>query len=185
MLTVWKKRFFSSKLKLFNTIKIQKKKKSFSKQNKKCKVFFLRVLYVWKSFNDNLADPSLYSSFLLCAISSGWPVFATLLACLAFAPQWRLVVQLVKPLCILVCILHPLTASYPGQRDGLDAIVGPRDGPSHAGYGISVPSQRQAVRYRPLHAAVALWEAFPGLQAVEDTEDCSGDGVESCNAITW
>lgn len=183
MLTVWKNHFLPQSLNYLIPLRSQKKKAFPNKT--KFKVFFTRSLCVWKSFNDNLTDPSLYSSFLLCAISSSWPVFATLLACLAFAPQWWLVVQLVKPLCILVCILHPLTAPYPGLRDGLDAVVGPRDGPSHAGYGISVPSQRQAVRYRPLHAAVALWETFPGLQAVEHTENCSGDGVKSCNAITW
>lgn len=63
--------------------------------------------------------------------------------------------------------------------------MGPSDGPCHAGYGVRVPPQGQAVGYCPLQAAVVLREALEGLQAVQDAEDGGGDRVECCNAITW
>lgn len=140
-------------------------------------------------FIQNPAQASLLSGFLLCAVRSVWLVFRSVLTALlprlTPAPRWRLVVQHVKPLCTHVCIFCPLAALYPGLRNGLDAVVSPGDGPCHAGYGVCVPSQSQAVSYRPLQATVVLWKAFPRLQAVEDAEDGSGDWVERCNAITW
>lgn len=93
-------------------------------------------------------------------------------------------VQRVESLRGHIRVLRPLTAPYPRLRSGLDAVVGPSDGPCHAGYGVRVPPQGQAVRYCPLQAAVVLWEALEGLQAVQDAEDGGGDRVECCNAIT-
>lgn len=90
-----------------------------------------------------------------------------------------------KPLCVHVRVLRSLAALYPQLRNSLDAIVGPGDGPRHAGYGVRVSSQGQTVRYCPLQAAILLWKAFPWLQAVEDAEDGSGDWVESRNTVTW
>lgn len=133
-------------------------------------------------------DESLSSSFLLCAIRSFWMALrcapTALLPCRAPAPLWWLVVQHVKSLCVHVCVIRPLTGLYPWLWNSLDAVVGSSNGPCHAGYGVCVPSQGQAVRYCPLQAAVALWKALPGLQAVEHAEDGSGDWVECCNAVT-
>lgn len=94
-------------------------------------------------------------------------------------------VQHVEPLCVGVGVLRPLAAPNPRLRNGLDAVVGPGDGPRHAGYGVRVASQRQAVRYCPLQAAVVRREAFSRLQAVENAEDGGGDRVERGNAVTW
>lgn len=142
-----------------------------------------------ESFCQTTVDESLGSSFPLCAIRSIWLAFrcvsTALLPCPTPTSSWRLVVQHVESLCVHVCVLRPLTALYPRLRNSLDAIVGSSDGPCHAGYGVCVPSQGQAVRYCPLQAAVVLWKALPGLQAVEDTEDGCGDWVECCNAVTW
>lgn len=82
-----------------------------------------------------------------------------------------------KPRCIHVSVLRPLTAPHPPLRNGLDSVVGPSDGPGHAGYGVCVTSQGQTVRYCPLQASVPLWKVVPWLKAVEDAEDGSGDRV--------
>ncbi len=159
----------------------------------KKKGIFLSIICVCvcvqESFCKTPVEGSLGSSFLLCAVRCVWRafrcVFTALLPCPAPASLWWLVVQHVKSLCVHVCVLCPLAALYPRLRNSLDAVVGPSDGPCHAGYGVRVPSQGQAVRYCPLQATVLLWKAFPGLQAVEDAEDGSGDWVECRNAITW
>lgn len=164
-----------------------KNKKVFFKY--KCVISVCVCVCVQESFCQTPVEESLSSSFLLCAVRSLWVaftcVFTALLPCPTPASLWGLVVQHVKALCVHVCVLRPLAALYPRLGNGLDAIVGPGDGPCHAGYGVCVPSQGQAVRYCPLHAAVVLWQAFAGLQAVEDAEDGSGDWVKRRNAVTW
>lgn len=92
-------------------------------------------------------------------------------------------IQRVESFGVDVCVLGALAALDPGLGDGLDAVVCSSDGSCHAGDGVCVPSEGQAVRYRPFQASVALWKALLGLKAVEDAEDGRRDRVESCNAV--
>ncbi|TNN78845.1 b(0,+)-type amino acid transporter 1 [Liparis tanakae] len=131
-----------------------------------------------------------FSGFPLKAVSSAGPAFSWVFAAplprpTADSPLERPAVQHLEAARVHVCVLRPLAAPNPRLRNGLDAVVGPGDGPRHAGDGVGVPSQGQAVRYRPLQAAVVCREAFSGLQAVEDAEDGCGDRVERRNAVTW
>lgn len=96
-----------------------------------------------------------------------------------------MMIQRVESFGVDVRVLGALAALYPGLRDGLDAVVCSGDGSRHAGDGVCVPSQGQAVRYRPFQAPVALWKALLGLKAVEDAEDGRGDRVERGDAVTW
>ena len=105
------------------------------------------------------------------------------LLCRPAAAASRSVIERVEPLGADVCVLCALAALYPRLRNGLDAVVGSGDGSCHAGYGVRVPSQGQAVGYCPFQATVAVWKAVVGLEAVEDAEDGRGDRVESCNAV--
>lgn len=93
-------------------------------------------------------------------------------------------IQRVEPLGVDVRVLGALAALDPRLRDGLDAVVCSGDGRRHAGDGVRVPSQGQAVGYRPLQAPVALRKALLGLQAVEDAEDGGGDRVQRRDAVT-
>lgn len=140
----------------------------------------VHVPLMFESFCLNLAEAS--TSFLL------WTVFRFVLTApsLRHTPVllWRTVVERVEQPAAYVSVLCPLAAPDPRLRDGFDAIMGPCDSPGHAGYGVCVPSQGQAVCYCPLQATVALWKAFPRLETVEDAEDSSGNGVQSCNAIS-
>lgn len=140
----------------------------------------------WESLCLTTVYESLSSRLLLCAIWHRFAVRGVLTALLSpLATPWWSVIQRVESLCSYIRVLCPLTAPYPWLRSSLDAIVGPSDGPCHAGYGVRVAPQGQAVRYCPLQAAVVLREALEGLQAVQDAEDGGGDRVECCNAITW
>lgn len=94
-------------------------------------------------------------------------------------------IQRVEPFGVDVRVLRALAAPDPRLRYRLDAVVCPGDGSCHAGYGVRVPSEGQAVRYRPFQAAVVLRQALLGLKAVENAEDGRRDRVESRNAVTW